>query len=117
MDRFVSALGPDQKPVGPDVRYHQSTPTYLAAFAAKQSLERTQFADEPDYEIVIYRVSYDGVRFYSSRQVDEKNQGNEKHVSEPEGLEAIAFDLFSAPTSLTSSARASATEQSELSRQ
>ena len=53
---------------------------------------------------MIYRLSYDGKEFYSSRQVDiYKGDGNEIRAQEPKGLLPLCYELYSVADGLLDS--------------
>ena len=110
--RFVSALGPD-KPSG--LSFFRSVRHFSEAITARRSILEQILSNDPGYDVVIYRVSYDGERFYSSRQLELEGKGDERWAGEPHSLQEMAFDLLSAPRALIESKEVGPEGMSKLS--
>jgi hypothetical protein len=96
MSRFVSALGPDREPGDPEVKYHHSTTEFSNAWDQSALLQSSLGSG---LATVIYRLSYDPAKdkFFSWRQDD---QGRETKDSADPTNEALAYEIYSAPSSL-----------------
>jgi hypothetical protein len=97
-NRFVSVLGPDQHPrKDEDVCFKKIVPDFSTA--------RTEAGKiNGGHSPVLYRVSYDGEEFYSSRQFDiAQGEGNESYANEPKGLSALCYELYSVADGLVDS--------------
>jgi hypothetical protein len=110
MDRFVSALGPNKLPKGPNVKYLQSSVDYWDALKKSKLVP----LDE-GLTTVIYRLSYDPDEdeFFSWRQDDENYCGNEKNPKDPTD-KALAYEIFTAPQALLDADKTTLNKQIDL---